>query len=72
MKVNKIIQAFDSFLDKRIVPLDKKIIIAIFAVVIILPCVAFYFLHFSPKTKEIKNLENQKTAREEICGSETL
>jgi type IV pilus assembly protein PilO len=70
MKVNKIIQAFDSFLDKRIVPLDKKIIIAIFAVVIILPCVAFYFLHFSPKNKEIKNLENQEAQlRKEIAGA---
>jgi len=70
MKVNKIIQAFDSFLDKRIVPLNKKIIIAIFAVVIILPCVAFYFLHFSPKTQEIKSLENQEAQlRKEIAGA---
>ena len=70
MKANKIIQAFDSFIEKRIVPLDKKIIIAIFAVVIILPCVAFYFLHFSPKTQEIKSLENQEAQlRKEIAGA---
>ena len=70
MKANKIIQAFDSFIEKRIVPLDKKIIIAIFAVVIILPCVAFYFLHFTPKTQEIKNLESQEAKlRKEITGA---
>lgn len=70
MKANKIIQAFDSFIEKRIVPLDKKIIIAIFAVVIILPCVAFYFLHFTPKTQEIKNLESQEVKlRKEIAGA---
>ena len=70
MKANKIIQAFDSFIEKRIVPLDKKIIIAIFAVVIIVPCVAFYFLHFTPKTQEIKNLESQEAKlRKEITGA---
>ena len=70
MKANKIIQAFDSFIEKRIVPLDKKIIIAIFAVVIIVPCVAFYFLHFTPKTQEIKNLESQEVKlRKEIAGA---
>ncbi len=46
MKVNKTKEAFDSFLEKKVVPLDKKIIIAIFAVVIILPIVAFYFLYY--------------------------
>ena len=70
MKANKIIQALDSFIEKRIVPLDKKIIIAIFAVVIIVPCVAFYFLHFTPKTQEIKNLESQEAKlRQEIAGA---
>jgi type IV pilus assembly protein PilO len=70
MKLNKITEAFDSFLDKRVVPLDKKIIIAIFVVVIIAPCVAFYFLHYSPKTKEIKSLEKQEAKlRKEIAGA---
>ena len=49
LKLNKIKAGFDSFLEKRVVPLDKKIIIAIFAVVIVVPIVAFYFLHFDPK-----------------------
>ena len=59
MKLNKISTAFDSFLEKRIVPLDKKIIISIFALVVVIPVVAFYFLHYTAKTKEIKGLENQ-------------
>jgi len=59
MKLNKINIAFDSFLEKRIVPLDKKIIISIFALAVVIPVVAFYFLHYTAKTKEIKGLENQ-------------
>lgn len=70
MKVNKIKESFDSFLEKKVVPLDKKIFIAIFALVIILPVVAFYFLHFSAKTREIKGLENQAAKlRKEIAGA---
>ena len=70
MKLNKIKEGFDSFLEKRIVPLDKKIIIAIFAVIMILPIVAFYFLHFDPKTKEIKGLEKQQAElKKEISGA---
>ncbi len=67
MKLNKIKEAFDSFLEKRIIPLDKRIVIAIFVVIIVAPVVAFYFLHFTAKTKEIKGLENQATKlRKEI------
>ena len=70
MKTNKIKAKLDTFLEKRIVPLNKKILIAIFAVIIIAPAVAFYFLHFDPKTKEIKSLENQQTKlRREIAGA---
>ena len=67
MKVNKTKEAFDSFLEKKVVPLDKRVIIAIFALVIILPIVAFYFLYYSDKEKEIKGLESQAaTLRQEI------
>ena len=70
MKVKKIREAFDSFLEKRVVPLDKKIIGVIFALIIILPVVAFYFLHFTAKTKEIKGLEGQAAKlRKEIAGA---
>lgn len=70
MKLNKIKDAFDSFLEKRVVPLDKKIIIAIFVLIIVAPVVAFYFLHFTAKTKEIQGLQNQATKlRKEIAGA---
>ena len=70
MKLNKIKEAFDSFLEKRVVPLDKKIVIAIFVLIIIAPVVAFYFLHFTAKTKEIKGLENKAVKlRKEIAGA---
>ena len=70
IKIKKIREGFDSFLEKRIVPLDKKIIIVIFAVIIIAPAVAFYFLHFTPKTEEIKGLESQASKlRREIAGA---
>ena len=70
MKLKKLREGFDSFLEKRIVPLDKKIIIVIFAVIIILPSVAFYFLHFTAKTQEIKKLESRAAnLRKEIAGA---
>jgi len=68
MKANKIKEAYDSFLEKKVVTLDKKIFIAIFALVIIVPTVAFYFLHYDPKVKEIKGLESRAaTLRKEIA-----
>ena len=70
MKVQKTKEAFDSFLEKRVVPLDKKIIVVIFVLIIALPVVAFYFLHFTDKTKQIKGLENQAASlRLEIAGA---
>jgi len=70
MKLKKLREGFDSFLEKRIVPLDKKIIIVIFAVIIIVPSVAFYFLHFTAKTEEIKKLESRAAnLRKEIAGA---
>jgi len=70
MKLNKIKTAFDSFIEKRVVPLDKKAIVAIFALVAILPVVVFYFLHYTAKTKEIKGLENQAAKlRKEIANA---
>ena len=70
MKLKKLIEGFDSFLEKRIVPLNKKIIIVIFAVIIILPSVAFYFLDFTVKTQEIKKLESRAVnLRKEIAGA---
>lgn len=70
MNTKKIREGFDSFLEKRVVPLDTKIIGAIFALIVILPVAAFYFLHFTAKTKEIKGLENNAAKlRQEIAGA---
>ena len=73
MKVNKIKEAFDAFLEKKVVPLDKKIIIALFALIIILPTAAFYFLHYTAKTEEIKRLESRETQlRKEITEAKKI
>ena len=70
MNLKKIREGFDSFLEKKIVPLDKKIIVVIFAVIIILPVVTFYFLYFTAKTDEIKKLESRTAKlRKEIAGA---
>ena len=70
MKVQKTKEAFDSFLEKRVVTLDKKIIVVIFVLIIALPVVAFYFLHFTAKTEQIKGLEKQAAGlRQEIAGA---
>ncbi len=73
MKANRIKEAFDGFLEKKVVPLDKKVIITIFALVIILPTVAFYFLYYTDKAKEIKGLENQaEKLRQEITTAKAI
>ena len=70
MKVQKTKEAFDSFLEKRVVTLDKKIIVVIFVLIIALPVVAFYFLHFTAKTEQIKGLEKRAAGlRQEIAGA---
>ena len=70
MKVQKTKEAFDSFLEKRVVPLDKKIIVVIFVLIIALPVVAFYFLHYTAKTEQIKGLEKRAAGlRQEIAGA---
>jgi len=73
MKVNRIQEGFDAFLEKKVVPLDKKILIIIFALVIIVPSLAFYFLYYTEKTSEIKGLENQATKlRKEITEAKAI
>ena len=73
MKANKTKETFDSFLEKKVVPLDKKIIIALFALVIILPTAAFYFLYYTAKTDEIKGLESRAAKlRNEITEAKII
>jgi type IV pilus assembly protein PilO len=59
MKSNRIKESFDSFLEKKVVPLSQKVIVTIFILVIIVPMVAFYFLYYAGKAKEIDGLKNQ-------------
>lgn len=62
----KTIQAgIEKFLDSKVSRLEMKQKMLIAAAACILPCVAFFFLAYSPKTNEIKNLETQKAGIEE-------
>ncbi len=73
MKANKTKETFDSFLEKKVIPLDKRIVITLFALVIILPTAAFYFLHYTAKTEEIKRLESRETQlRKEITEAKKI
>ena len=51
---------FAAFLDDKFIPLDNKIKIGILVALILVPIVAFYFIYFSPKSKQLTGLENQK------------
>lgn len=48
--------AFTTFLDEKFIPLEKRIKIAIFAVIAILPIVVFFFVFFQPNSTTIKSL----------------
>lgn len=70
MNINKvkIQEAFNSFLDEKIAKLKPlhKALVCLCA--ILLPCIAFYFLSYSPKSDEIDNLQvRQKKLEEEIA-----
>lgn len=59
----KTIQAqVNSFLETKLVPLGNKPKIAILAVSIVVPLVAFYFLVVSPKQQEIQALEGKRAS----------
>jgi type IV pilus assembly protein PilO len=56
-----------TFLDQKYIPLDKKIKIAIAAVLVILPVVLFYFFYYQGNDKKIATLEqNRATLVKEI------
>jgi len=61
MKPHELKATLDAFIEKKIAPLDIKHRAAIGAAVLILPIVAFVFLVYSPKSKEITKLEKQQT-----------
>jgi len=51
---------FAIFLDKKYLPLDKKIKIGITVILVILPVVAFYFLYYQGSTVKISTLQKNK------------
>jgi len=64
LDIQKIQAGLEKFLDSKVSRLDVKQKMLIAAAACILPCVAFFFLAYSPKTSEIKALETQKAGIE--------
>lgn len=59
--------AFTAFLDEKFIPLEKKVKIAIFAVLAILPIVVFYFVFYQANSQQITSLTAQeKRAKQDV------
>jgi len=68
---DRIEKGFNSFLDNKVSKLTPLYKIIICASAVLLPCIIFYFLSYSPKTDEIKKLgTQQKTLEAEITKVE--
>jgi len=52
----------NAFLDTKYIPLDNKIKLVVFAVLILLPIGLFYFLPYTKNVKKIEGLSKQKAA----------
>jgi len=65
LDMKKIQAGLEKFLDSKVSRLDMKQKMLIAAAAGILPCVAFFFLVYSPKNNEIKGLEAKKAGIEE-------
>ena len=65
LDIKKIQAGLEKILDSKVSRLEMKQKMLIAATACILPCVAFFFLAYSPKTSEIKNLETKKVGIEE-------
>lgn len=67
MSTNIKIAKFDDFIDKKYIPLEKRVKIAIFIILLIVPAVLFFFLSYQPQAEKITSLEKQvRTASEEL------
>ncbi|MCK5437647.1 MAG: type 4a pilus biogenesis protein PilO, partial [Desulfobulbaceae bacterium] len=64
ISLDKLKAAFDSFLETKIITLPVKHKYGIVAAALIIPLIAYYFLLFTPKSKEIKNLKMNQTKLE--------
>jgi len=65
LDVKQIQASIEKFLDSKVSLLDMKQKMLIAAAACILPCVAFFFLAYSPKNDEIKALETKKAGIEQ-------
>ncbi len=65
LDIKKIQAGLEKFLDSKVSRIEMKQKMLIAAAACILPCVAFFFLAYSPKTSEIKTLETKKAGIEE-------
>ncbi len=65
MDINQLRKKVDAFLQSKVVPLDKKIKIAICAVACIVPVALYFFFGYSPNTKKIKQLKRETTSIEQ-------
>lgn len=65
LDIQKIQAGLEKFLDNKVSRLDMKQKMLIATAACILPCVAFFFLAYSPKSSEIKTLETKKAGIEE-------
>lgn len=52
--------AFATFIDKKYIPLDKKLKITLAVILFLLPVVLFYFFWFQPQNEKTANLTKQK------------
>ena len=54
--------SFDTFVEEKYIPLDKKIKIAIVVAAVVIPVALFYFLFYQPSSKKVARLEKQISA----------
>ncbi len=60
LDIKKLKTGFDHFLDSKVSRLKPKQKLLICGAALLLPCVAFFFLVYSPKSEEIAQLEKKK------------
>ena len=68
LKTDKLKTFFSSFLETKIVPLEKKYKVIIWVAAMLLPTAAFLFFYYFPKNDEIKVLEKSKVTLEREIG----
>jgi type IV pilus assembly protein PilO len=60
MKLNKVQETLDTFLDEKVSDLDANVKIVGIVALVLVPLILFYFMVYSPKTKKLDQLEQRK------------